>query len=182
MASRQQFQRLESFLDDGETTIDSYSTDDEVGVLTDRRVVQLATTGRDETTTVVNTTYLDRIGGAKIEHKTTPGVDQETVVSGIAALFLALVSIALLGVVDGGGLTGVLVVVGLSVGLIGLVLLIEAYHTPDGSVRIVLQAADGDAVWQTRLDEGQLEFAETLSKTVSNAHTPANSVTRTVGT
>lgn len=38
MASQQQFQRLESFLDDGETTIDGYSTDDEVGVLTDRRV------------------------------------------------------------------------------------------------------------------------------------------------
>lgn len=144
--------------------------------------MQLATTGRDETATVVNTTYLDRIGGAKIEHKTTPEVDQEKLVSGIAALFLALVSIALLGVVDGRGLTGLLVVVGLSVGVMGLILLIEAYHTPDGSVRIVLQTADGSVVWQTRLDEGQLEFAETLSQTVSNANTPANSVTRTVGT
>lgn len=181
MSVQQHLERLEPFLGDDETRIDGYATETEIGVLTGRRLLSLETTDADERTTTVETTYLDRLGGATIEHETPPDVQEDALGYGLVSLVVALVSVALFGVVDADGLAAVLLLVGIGVGFMGLLLLFEAYNTPDGGVRIELRTETGDVARRLRLDEDHRSFAETLSKTVSNAHEPRGPVTQTVG-
>ncbi|AFZ71433.1 PH domain-containing protein [Natronobacterium gregoryi] len=182
MGTQQQYSRLESFIDSNETTIDGYQTQSEAGVLTNRQLISLKTTGRDNSKTTVNSVYLDQVSRAKIEHQKTPDVDQERLAYGIVSLFLAIISFALIGQFDSNIVEVTLVMVGVCVGLVGIALFIEAYDTPDDSVYIELQTPDGEPVWKRRLGGNQLEFAEKLSRTVSNAHDPSNQIAQKIGT
>lgn len=181
MALQEHLERLEPFIGDGETRIDGYATGTEIGVLTDRQLISLKATDGDESTTTVNATYLDRMGGATITHRTAPEYYEDRLVYGIISLFVAVVSIALIGSVDGEAFSALLLLVGVGVGLLGLVLLVEAYDTPDDSVVIELQTAHGDVARRVRLGEEYTEFAETLSKTVSTAHASDREAQRTIG-
>ena len=176
----QQFERLEPFLADDETTIDGYSTPTAIGVLTDRQLISLRT-GDEGRKTRVNATYLDRIGGVTLTRETAPDYHEDKLGYGVGAFVLALLSLALGVLVGGEDLTALLVVVSIGVGLLGVVLVLEAYDTPEDSVRIRLQTAEGDTAWQARLSEDYAEFAERVSRTVSAAHDAGSDVTRTVG-
>ncbi|ELY87644.1 hypothetical protein C483_17133 [Natrialba hulunbeirensis JCM 10989] len=181
MVSQESLNRLKPFIDEGETTIDGYSTSHEIGVLTDRQLLSLEVRGRENSTTVVDTTYLDQLGGVSIEHNTTPDFHQDKLLSAIVSLVLALISLALFGAIDAEGPATVLLLVGLGVGVLSLVLFAEAFNTPEDTVHIQLQTDTGETAWQARLDEEYLEFAETLSRTVSSTHATAEPATRTIG-
>lgn len=170
MALQEHLERLEPFIGDDETRIDGYATDYELGVLTDRQLITLKATAGDESTTTVNATYLDRVEYRLPARR--PRVLSGQTRYGINSLLVAFVSITLVGSVDSNGFSAILILVGSGVGILGLALLIAAYDTPADSVAIELQTVHGDVARQSRLDEEYTEFAETLSKTVSNAHVP----------
>lgn len=159
----------------------SMATANEIGVLTDRQIVTLSKSGRDEERTTIESVYLDQIAGAKIEHVETPDVLQDKILYGIVSLFVGLLSIIVALTVDSDLLIAVLFLIGLGVGGMGVMLLIEAYNTPDDSVYIELQTPEGEVSWHAHLNEDCLEFSEAVSKTVGNAHKPTEQATRKVG-
>lgn len=181
MVTRQQFERLEPFIADDETTIDGYSTATEIGLLTDRQLITLQTADGDGQQTTVNATYLDHVGGVQLTQSSSPEFYEDKLGYGIGALVIALVSLVLGVLIDGDGLTAILLIVGIGVGVLGIVLILEAYDTPEDSVAITLQTAEGDVAWQKRLPEDYSEFVEALSRTVSTAHAVEGDVAQTVG-
>ncbi|OVE84314.1 hypothetical protein [Natronolimnobius baerhuensis] len=180
MTLQDELTKIQPFIEDDETSIDAYSSDVETGILTDRRLIRFKTLGRNEDKTQVTSTYFNQVCETRVEHKTTPDFDQDSLIYGVIALFIALVSIALTGQFEGDA-SAVLILVGIGVGVMGIILLLEAYNTPAGSVTVHLKTADGEVAVSVILPEDHLEFAQTLSKTVSNAHTPSSRVTQTVG-
>jgi len=172
---------IKSFVPDEETMIDAYSSEEATGVLTDRRFIHFKLSGKEDNKTIINSTYFDEVAKTIIEHNTTPDIDKESLGYGIISLFVALVSIVVSTQTSGSAITGLLAVIGIGLGVMGIVLVVEAYNTPDGSVVFVLKAADDNTIVRIQLPEDHAEFTEKLSQTISNAHQPPKQLKRTVG-
>ncbi|MDQ2050675.1 hypothetical protein RBH26_09260 [Natronolimnohabitans sp. A-GB9] len=180
MPPKEHAETVKPLLGENETAIEMVSTGHESHFLTDKRFFSIKTQGRSGEKTVVDTLQLPLVGGTKIRHERSPDYDEDTVISGAISLLVALFALGISAFVDGAVL-GLTVLVGLGVGIMGLILLIEGYNPESGNVTLELQHESGSVIKKIELEEDQLEFAETVSRVVSTTIARPEQVPRTVG-
>ncbi|WP_255168495.1 hypothetical protein [Natrononativus amylolyticus] len=167
--SQKHQETIRAHIADGETAIDACTTEQETYLVTARRLLVLTHSDRGNETTTVESTFFDAIGGIEIHHRRSSGPDELSLVFGILALIVGLLSLALLGRVDGGE-AAIIVLFGLGGAVIGILAILDAYDTDEGSVSVDLLTTEGDSVRNFTLHEDYLEFAETISKTAADTH------------
>ncbi|WP_440772704.1 hypothetical protein [Natronorubrum sp. DTA28] len=180
MSSQSKLDTLQPFVGENETAIEAQSNEGETFLLTDRRLFSVHTSGGDNERTLVDTLHLELVGGTKIEHQRKPDFDQETVGYGILSILIGFVALAAAAGLDG-SLMGLMLMIGVGVGLMGIILVIEGYSAADGNVTIKLQSETGEVMREIRLGEDQLAFGEAVSRAVGGNITQPDAVSRKVG-
>ncbi|MFC7233467.1 hypothetical protein ACFQMM_22730 [Saliphagus sp. GCM10025308] len=173
MASQEEKDILEKHISKGETAIDVHTrtvgpnqVSMETYLVTDGRLVTLDSRGKSGT---VDSTFFDSLGGLTIDHKPSKGPDQQAIVVGILLVILGMISFGALGVADGSS-EAILVIAGLAAAVVGVLMLLDAYKTEDGTVTVSLQTREGQTATSFTLKDDYLEFAWSVSKAVSDRH------------
>ncbi|ELY86756.1 hypothetical protein [Natrinema altunense] len=174
--SKAQQNRLASYVADDETAITACTRGSVTYLLTDRRFFKYY---ENEEATTVKSMFLDGLGGVNIRREEGEDYNTESLAVGLIALLTGLVSFAVQGQMPEAIsavflLTGFL---GLCGGIIGL---IYAFDTEESKISVQLQSPEGQVVFAFHLRESSMDFAKSLSKAASNAHTPDEEHVRTV--
>ena len=171
---------LESYVDGDETPIEAESDDATTYLLTDRRLLSCHRSRPDGDVTTVTSLLHDAVGYVSVRHEDGRDFDEEKLKFGVLSGVLAVICIALISQVEG-SMVEVLGITSLVLGLLALILLLQAFDTKTGMVTISLESPEGDRTITITLETELLGFAQDIARTASAAHATVDSTTRRVG-